>query len=239
MIRLPTILLSGILTGCLLASSPVLAADPGPWQSLEAIRELATRRALSSLPPGGNKQATAGNLDRRLHLANCGGPLQAATDSYRQGQSRMVVAISCPGPKRWKVHVPVTISHLEQVVTTTRQVPRGDVFSQGDLALVERNVTSLASGYFTDFSQVVGQRATRSVRPGQVLTGNSLGAPQLIEKGQAVTIQAQTGGLEIRMAGKALSDGFKEQRIQVMNLSSGRAVEAVVKTNQVVEVLLD
>lgn len=222
----------------LLASGPALGDDANPWHSLEAIRLTAEHKALEDLPAGGSIHAKAGHLDRRLHLAACTAPLQAEVLGSGRPQSKITVKVSCAGPKRWKVHVPVDVTRTQPVVIAIRPISRDTIFSEQDVGLAEKDVTSLPGVYYTELGQVLGLRAVRSVKAGQVVSDRVTGAAPLVHKGQAVTIEALTGGVQIRMAGRALTDGAQSQRIQVMNLSSNRTVEAIVKSNQVVEVLL-
>jgi flagella basal body P-ring formation protein FlgA len=44
--------------------------------------------------------------------------------------------------------------------------------------------------------------------------------------------------MSVRMAGKALSDGLVNQRVKVANLSSGKVVEGIARSEQVVEIIL-
>jgi len=53
-----------------------------------------------------------------------------------------------------------------------------------------------------------------------------------------VTLRAQTNALQIRVAGKALMDGALGQRIRVQNTASGRVVEGLVRSAELVEVLV-
>jgi flagella basal body P-ring formation protein FlgA len=60
---------------------------------------------------------------------------------------------------------------------------------------------------------------------------------QAVQRGQTVTLVAEAGGISIRMAGRALSDGFVNQRVRVENLSSGKIVEGIARSPQVVEII--
>jgi flagella basal body P-ring formation protein FlgA len=42
----------------------------------------------------------------------------------------------------------------------------------------------------------------------------------------------------VRMAGRALTDGLMNQRVKVTNLSSGKTVEGIARSEQVVEIIL-
>jgi flagella basal body P-ring formation protein FlgA len=43
--------------------------------------------------------------------------------------------------------------------------------------------------------------------------------------------------MSVRMAGRALSDGFVNQRVKVENLSSGKTVEGIARSEQIVEII--
>ena len=58
-----------------------------------------------------------------------------------------------------------------------------------------------------------------------------------MQRGQSVTLVADVGGMSVRMAGKVLSDGMVNQRVRVQNLSSGRIVEGIARSEQVVEII--
>ncbi len=52
-----------------------------------------------------------------------------------------------------------------------------------------------------------------------------------------VTWIADAGGISVRMAGRALTDGLVNQRVKVVNLSSGKVVEGIARSAQVVEII--
>ena len=73
---------------------------------------------------------------------------------------------------------------------------------------------------------------------GQALTAGLLSAATLVRRGQQVSVDAQAGGIQVRMAGVARSDGALGDIIDVENATSGRVVQAVVRSEKSVEVLL-
>jgi flagella basal body P-ring formation protein FlgA len=62
-------------------------------------------------------------------------------------------------------------------------------------------------------------------------------AAKAVQRGQSVTLVADVGGMSVRMAGKALSDGLINQRVRVQNTSSGKIVEGIARSEQVVEIV--
>jgi flagella basal body P-ring formation protein FlgA len=151
---------------------------------------------------------------------------------------RLTVAVSCPGPKPWKLHVPVAMAEMMEVVVARSARPRDAVLDLDGLALEERDVTQLRQGYLTDPEDLAGQRLRRSVAAGQVIQPGMLKVDPVIRRGQRVTLVAASGPIRVKMAGLALADGAPGQRISVRNLSSDREIEGVVRSAQQVEVLL-
>ena len=59
-----------------------------------------------------------------------------------------------------------------------------------------------------------------------------------MQRGQSVTLVADADGMSVRMAGRALADGLINQRVKVQNLSSGKIVEGIARSEQTVEIIL-
>ncbi len=73
---------------------------------------------------------------------------------------------------------------------------------------------------------------------GDVVTPSRLTTIKTVKRGNRVTIIAQVGSIQVRMKGKALSDGVTGERIKVLNESSSRKLEATVVKAGLVEVTL-
>ena len=60
------------------------------------------------------------------------------------------------------------------------------------------------------------------------------------EFGELASLNPADGSViaRVRMAGRALTDGLINQRVRVQNLSSGRIVEGIARSEQVVEIIL-
>jgi flagella basal body P-ring formation protein FlgA len=82
---------------------------------------------------------------------------------------------------------------------------------------------------------LVGQRLRTPLSAGQPLTRDALAPAPLIRRGQQVVILAHAAGIEVRMMGVALTDGRIEDHIRVQNVSSQRVVEAIVRSDSMVE----
>jgi len=224
-----------VLGACLVCGG----AGAQAWQSLESIRTAALAHVRGELAEGGaQRDVEIPALDPRLHLAACDAPLSAFTPPGTRRGANGSVGVRCAGPQPWKIYVSVRVSSRDRVLVANRALPRDAVLTAADLTLVERDVGTLSQGYLSDAAELDGMRLRRPIAAGAVLTSAMLAAVPLVSRGQQVTLEAQTGGVHIRMGGEALAEAALGQRVRVKNLSSERVVEGVVRSDEVVEVSL-
>lgn len=220
----------GMLLMC--ACGTVAAA---PYQSIAFIRS-AVRDFLKEQTSGYRTppRVSVGALDPRLRLPVCPVALETALLPGTRAEGNTTVSVRCNGGKPWSLYVQASVRVFKQVLVASHPLPRGEVVSGADLAAVDRDISRLRSGYFIDYKEVVGMRVRRSIAQGMALSPNMLESPKIVRRGERVTIQAETGGLQVSMAGKALTDGAKGDTIEVQNLSSKRKVQAIVASPGVV-----
>jgi flagella basal body P-ring formation protein FlgA len=94
--------------------------------------------------------------------------------------------------------------------------------------MVTRRITSQANDMIVDPEMVVGMELKRPLPAGSTLRHGHVDLPELVSRGQMVTLIAGGGGVEVRMQGKAMGSGAKGDRLLVTNLASGRRVEGLV-----------
>jgi len=214
------------------------AATEHQAQSHQSIRDAAETHALQaaeSLPS--RVEVTVGNLDSRLKLAACDQPLETYNSPNGLAGGRGVVGVRCTGGKPWKIYVPVTLALMESVVVSRHPLVRGQTVQADDLMLSEVDVSKLHKAYFTRIEDVVGLRSKRAVAGGKTLHAGLLQRAKWVKRGNQVQIVAISGGLEVRMKGKALDDGGRGDRIKVKNLRSGRVITGTVAGTGLVHVL--
>ncbi len=209
------------------------------WQPIETIAAAAEKFVLNRTAGDGKRRAVRSNaLDPRHRLPLCDAELEAFMRRGAEIEARTIVGVRCTGTRPWKVFVPVDVIVTAAVVTARRTLSKGHLVTEADLAVVDREVSGMRHGYYTDPRALAGQRLTQPLLAGRVVTPNVLQADQVVKRGQTVTLVAAAGGVNISMAGKALMDGALNQRIRVENLNSGRVVEGLVRSPEHVEVIV-
>lgn len=228
---------ASVMSGALLMMLSTAVWGAPAIQSLASIRH-AAKVFLQTRAGGAHARVSVrvSRLDPRLRLAACGKPLEAFLPPGGQRQGNTAVGVRCSGPRPWSIYVPADVRVVEKVAVLAHPLARGTVLGAGDIRLEPRDTSALTSGFYTDARAVVGKQITNAVAAGSVLTPQILKAPLAIHRGERVTLLAQTAGIEVRMAGKAMGDGALGQRIRVRSLPSKRIVEGVVGRDGVVVV---
>lgn len=218
-------------TGALYASSD-------NYQSHQSIRAAVHKHILGQLKEdGAEAQISVGKLDSRLRLARCDQPLVVTTPSGKENQARQTAGVSCQGGKPWTIYLSAKVSLMKQVLVASRALTRGSAITKKDLQLKARDITRLHQGFLEEPAEALGKTLKRGLRKGKVITPRLIAAPLMVKKGSRITILADTPGIKVRMAGKALASGTMGDRIRVRNQGSKRELEAIVTAPGVVKVL--
>ena len=231
-----------ILRGALaaLALAPALAAaEISDRQDIAQLEALAKSEAALQFPKLTERQRfVVGPIEPHLQFDKCSRPVRPVVASPQHMKDRVTVELRCPDPKPWHLYVPVRIVGTSPVAVAAHAIVVGTVIKDTDLNIEERDISELPLGFLDDPAIAVGLTASRPIAGGAYLTNQQLVAPKAVQRGQSVTLLADAGGISVRMAGRALSDGLMNQRVRVQNLSSGKIVEGIARSSQVVEIIL-
>lgn len=223
---------------CSPASPAAQAAEGGitPPAALRAAAEKALQARAQAL--GRPVNIALVELDPRLRVAQCSQPLDSNIVGDGELHEYTSVAVRCSGSVRWTVYLRASISTEVTVLTARGALPRGAEPTGADFETVRRTVPGTGADYPEDVATLRGLRLKMPLAAGEALTRSRLETAALIRRGQKVMLLAREGGIEIRVAAVALSDGRAAERIQVQNESSRRVVEGIVRDAAVVEVVL-
>jgi flagella basal body P-ring formation protein FlgA len=188
---------------------------------------------------GGRVDVVANELDARLRLRACDAPLATSIPYGNKRSSRVTVEVRCSGPKPWKIYVPVRTAVFRDVLVASRPLTRGSILAPGDIMLAEFDTSRLARGFVLEPEHAFGHKLRRAVSPGEPITPGLLQTPALIKRGQRVALEARNGALSVRMIGTAQSDGMLGQVVSFENVSSKKIVQAVVRSQQSAEILMN
>lgn len=141
-----------------------------------------------------------------------------------RGIGRMRFVVVCPSLPGWRYEYFVRAKVSAKVAVAANDLMPGKILSPIDL-LHQRHDITLIPDTISDFSELEGMAARRTIRSGEVIRANMLTAPQLVKRGEQVRIIARRDQIEVSMAGEALDNGTRGAIIRVKN-SSGTQIRA-------------
>ncbi|MFZ5746637.1 MAG: flagellar basal body P-ring formation chaperone FlgA [Pseudomonadota bacterium] len=112
------------------------------------------------------------------------------------------------------------------VAVLAHPVAKGDILSEGDFTQDKRSL-GMARGAMAAVD-VAGMEATRNLNAGAIVRRSDVAEPQLVRRGEPVTIRVVSGNLVIATSGRALAGGGKGDIVRVVATSTNRTLDAVV-----------
>lgn len=204
----------------------------------QGFLEFSVEDYLTTTQTEGRYQIQVNPLDPRMTLTQCDKELTASLESPAQPIGRVTVKVRCEGSLPWTVYVPAQVHLFRQVVIVKRPIKYASIIGEDDIALSERDISQMPQGYLTSIDEAVGQKVTRQMINGQIISPLQMEQAEVVRKGDQVVITAKSGTLQVRMPGEALSDGGLSEQIRVRNLNSQRVIKARVTAPGQVEVAL-
>jgi flagella basal body P-ring formation protein FlgA len=138
------------------------------------------------------------------------------------------VAVSCARPTPWRLFVPVRARNDAAVLVLARNMQQGEVLTASDYEVARRSSSALPYDYLTAGADVAGLTLRRTQAAGSVLTSAALQAPEIVRRGELVTLTAGHGPIAVKSEGVALEAARLRQRLKVRT-ASGRVIEGMVE----------
>ena len=229
--------LIGILSGIFLPSLPVVASNN--FMDHEEIRKHVSQYLQDRTAEHGflDTRIEVGRIDNRLKLAKCDSGLEVIFANNRL-PGNVSLAVRCNTGKPWKIYIQAVVNAYKLIYVARTPIARGATFTVNDLLREKHNITSLNGNYVTDINSLKGYVAKRNVRKGEIIKPFLALKSKLIKRGEQVTIIAETGGIKVRMMGKAMNDASTGERVRVKNNNSKRIIEGTAVNRGIVKINL-
>jgi flagellar basal body P-ring formation protein FlgA len=161
--------------------------------------------------------------------ASAGGELQVLALNYDARTNRFDVALDLPSsPTLHRQPLRLTGTAIETVeaVAVNRPVEHGEVLQASDLTTLRRPKAQ-GTG-LTAPAAAIGLAARHALRPGQPLSAADLMKPEMVARGDTVTLTYQAPGIMLTLRGQAQDSGALGDSIRVLNLETKRVVQGVI-----------
>ena len=155
---------------------------------------------------------------------------------FPKGNTNLTLEIS-QGSKNSRLTVACIFSVTCRVVAAKNEISRGTPISTDDLEIRTMDCTRFAPVPFTDYNDLAGKKAARTIKAGSILHQRMVLNVPVIEKGEPVSIVFSKGRFSIAVAGIAREKGDKGERIWVENSATHKLIRVIVREKGKVHVL--
>lgn len=123
-----------------------------------------------------------------------------------------------------------------EVPVTSRSLRSGQVITESDVIIVKTPHSRLKGGYVMSIGDIVGMQLKRALSNNVLIRHQDVIKPQIVNKGDNVSIIYTKSNIKLRTTGIANQSGALGDNIKVKNESTGTIVHGIVRTKNLVEV---
>lgn len=152
------------------------------------------------------------------------------------GYVKLIAAVTVNGQVENEVMLSGYIDVFEIVVCASRDLKKGEVIKKDDVYLRKIKDSRLSPKIFTHMDKVSGLRAKHNIKADTCLKEWMLEKAPVVERGDLITIFAESGNLKVTVPGIVLMNGCTGEVIKVQNSMSKKDIYATVVNNSTVMV---
>jgi len=145
-------------------------------------------------------------------------------DGKLMGYVSLTAVIRVDGKIERRVLLSGWIDRFEKVVTVAHRLQRHTILTRGDLRLKRMNISRLPANVIKSIEAVVGKRVRHTLKADTPLLANVVEELPVIEKGDRVTIVAESPTLLVTTPGIAQGGGSAGDQIRVKNCMSNKEI---------------
>lgn len=153
-----------------------------------------------------------------------------------EGQVSLIVVVKINDVVKNKVKLSGWVDIFQPVVCASRDLKRGERISKEDLYFVKRNISHISSKILTDMNKIIGFMAKHNVKKDSSLKEWMFEKYPIVDKGDIVTIVAESGDIKVTAPGKVMMKGYADELVKVQNLMSKKEIYAKVVNGSTVAV---
>ena len=153
-----------------------------------------------------------------------------------EGHVSLIVVVKINGVVKNKVKLSGWVDIFQPVVCASRDLKRGERISKDDLYFVKRNISHISSKILTDMNKIIGFMAKHNVKKDTSLKEWMFEKFPIVDKGDIVTILAESRDIKVTAPGKVLMKGYAGELVKVQNLMSKKEIYAKVVNGSMVAV---
>lgn len=199
----------------------------------------AVKAALERKGVEGNYAVVLSNLNSAVTLPRNLPATAEVTDlNYTPGRDTFTATVAAPSAANpvKTISVAGTIEKTIQVPTLKATVSTGEIIGTTDIEWIDMSERVLLPDTIIDADKLIGKTPVRMVSLGQPIRLKDVTNPQLVARGDEITILYNLGGMQLSAKGKAMQNGAEGDTIRALNVASNRSMSARVTGDRTVTV---
>jgi flagella basal body P-ring formation protein FlgA len=218
-----------------------------PWTPSSSADQIVIRRAATMIPADQVRESLiaslqekgiqdkftldtgASRLDMILPL-DFPATVEVTNLNYNPRTNRFDATISAPSaanPVR-QASVSGSVRPITKIPVLKSSIRNGDLISASDIDWIELYTAEIQPDMLLKAEDLIGKTPRRMTIAGKPVRVLDLESPQLVDRGETVTIVFEQGPLMLTASGKALQKGAMDDVIRVVNSASNRPIDAIV-----------
>jgi flagella basal body P-ring formation protein FlgA len=138
------------------------------------------------------------------------------------------------GSKRIRLYADVEVTY--DILQASRPLKRNQVLEESDVEWVQISARRLLRNVVTQLDDAVGQKITRNLDEGEMISPYMLKKVPLIKRGDRIILVAEKGALRVTAPGVARQNGFINSTVKVENIQSRKIIMGTVINARTVRV---
>lgn len=168
-----------------------------------------------------------GDAPTLLAPVDLGGQASALDLTY-DPRSRRVSGLVSLGERQASLRVSGLVIEMREVAILARALNRGEAVKESDLTIERRPREGVAPDAQATVTAALGEVAQRALPAGSVLRVSDTAQPELVARGDNVTIVYEAIGISLSMRGLANDSGRIGAVVNVVNVASKKVLQATV-----------
>lgn len=120
------------------------------------------------------------------------------------------------------------LENFVSIPVLTHNMAREQIIKQSDIKYIQINNRKLVENIVQSNEDIIGKSVKNNIRAMQPINQNLLKLADLVKQNTIINLKFKMGRIHLTIKARALSTGAKGSIIRVMNLKSGKQVEAIV-----------
>lgn len=226
-----------------------------PWRPASSAQQVVVRRAASIVPferveerlmDALIEEGVESNFDLKLYsqkedIVLPHGNSETAelqSFSFNPQTDTFEAVVVAPSADKPLAQIPVSgkIERLIQVPVIRGALRNGDIIGETDIDWIEIPERKIQHDLIMKSDSLIGMTPRRSLLAGKPVLEGDLERPQIVARGEIVTVIYKDGPMRLSAKGKALQNGAKGDAIRISNINSNRTLQGFVTNTKEVTV---